>query len=125
PISWELVDGTIILRRSENPTVGAQVSAEENRAAQQRRISGKVSDESGNPIQGASVVVTGTSNGTSTDANGNFSLEVSGSNISLSVSYIGFLKSEVSIGNQQNINIILKEDLGDLDRKSTRLNSSH
>lgn len=115
PISWELVDGTIILRRSENPTLGNQVSTAETRSAQQRRISGKVSDESGNAIQGASVVVKGSNNGTSTDANGNFSLEVNGNNITLIVTYIGFLKSEVSIGNQQNINIILKEELGDLD----------
>ncbi|VTP94987.1 TonB-dependent receptor plug domain-containing protein [Sphingobacterium daejeonense] len=65
--------------------------------------------------KGHQFFIVGTNNGTTTDANGNFSLEVSGSNPVVSVTYIGYLKSEVTVGNQQNLNIVLQESLGDLD----------
>ena len=56
---------------------------------QHRTVTGTVVDANGEPVVGASVVVKGTSRGTTTDAQGNFSISVS-SNTPLEISYIGF-----------------------------------
>lgn len=79
-----------------------------------KSISGTVVDETGEPIIGANVVVKGTTNGTITDTNGQFSLSASPENV-LKISYIGYIDKEVRIGNQSVINIRLQEDTQKLD----------
>lgn len=79
-----------------------------------KTITGTVFDEKGEPVIGANVVEKGTTNGTITDINGEFSIEVvSGS--TLNVSYIGYLTKEVQVDNQNNIQISLSEDFQSLD----------
>lgn len=70
-------------------------------------VRGKVTNEKGEPLEGASIFVKGTSNGTKSDADGNFSIEAE-PNSTLVVSYIGFETIEVNVGNQINITIQLK-----------------
>lgn len=73
--------------------------------AQQRRISGTViyrNDRSA--MIGANIIEKGTSNGTVTDINGNFSLGVSSSNSVLVISSIGYRTQEISVGNQSTFN---------------------
>ncbi|MCF0175899.1 MAG: TonB-dependent receptor, partial [Bacteroidales bacterium] len=65
--------------------------------SQQQKVTGKVGDENGAPVIGASVFEKGTSNGTITDMNGDFSLSVS-SGQTLIISYIGYLDTEVTAG---------------------------
>lgn len=80
---------------------------------QSSTIRGTVVDANGIPVIGASVLVKGTSNGTITDIDGNFTLQnTSGT---LVVSYIGYKTQEVSIQNQKVFNIVLKEDTEVLD----------
>ncbi len=74
---------------------------------QNKRISGVVKDASGEPIIGASVVVKGTTNGTITDLDGKFVLDVP-ANAVLSVSYVGYTTQEVKASN--NMNVVLSED---------------
>lgn len=81
--------------------------------AQAQEISGNVSDANG-PLPGASVVEKGTTNGTQTDFDGNFTLEVS-ENATLVVSYIGYSTSEVAVNGQTSINVTLAEDAQALD----------
>ncbi|WP_431126112.1 SusC/RagA family TonB-linked outer membrane protein [Flagellimonas flava] len=81
----------------------------------QMEIKGIVQDELGSPLPGASVIEKGTTNGTQTDFDGNFSLVVSNGNVTLEVSYIGFETKEVSINGQGNIIINLKESTSQLD----------
>ena len=71
-------------------------------------IKGVVEDALG-PIAGANVVEKGTTNGTITDMDGNFSLEVSPNSI-LVVSYIGYKDQEIPVNNQTSFNIKLAED---------------
>ncbi len=79
--------------------------------AQDRRITGKVTaSEDGLPLPGVSVKVTGTNQGTQTDANGNFALNVPTSANTLEVSYIGFLNQIVTLGARISINISLEND---------------
>src|SRR6476661_8985183 len=73
--------------------------------AQNRTVSGKVLDEKGVPIPFATVTEKGTKNGTSADANGNFSLEVRGN--TLVVSSKGFNSHEVNVQGKNNVNVQL------------------
>ena len=78
--------------------------------AQNRSISGTVVDTGGEPLIGVSVLEKGTTNGTLTDLNGKFTL-TSLSNVSIiSISYIGYVPQEFSVGSQTTFNITLQED---------------
>ncbi|HET8828899.1 MAG TPA: carboxypeptidase-like regulatory domain-containing protein, partial [Pelobium sp.] len=73
--------------------------------AQDRRITGKVTAaEDGLPLPGVSVKVTGTNQGTQTDANGNFTISVAPNAKSLEVSYIGFETQTLQIGTRNVFN---------------------
>ena len=72
-------------------------------------------DGAGIPVIGANVIVKGTTNGTITDFDGNFTLENVPADGVLVVSYIGYLSQEISVGNQSAINVTLKEDTQALD----------
>ncbi len=98
---------------SANPSIDTLGSAEPNSvvaAPQQNKhtIKGVVEDQLG-PIAGANVVEKGTTNGTITDMDGNFSLEVS-SNAVLLISYIGYQNQEVPVKGRKDFRISLKED---------------
>ena len=87
----------------------------EHLAVQQtRQVFGKVTDTNGEPVIGANVVEKGTTNGVITDAEGNFSLEVS-SNAVLQISYIGYIEQEISVAGKTSFEITLREDLQALD----------
>ena len=76
---------------------------------QNKTIKGKVLDDLGVPVIGANVVVKGTTVGTITDIDGNFTLEVP-ANAVLEVSYVGYATLDVKVGNQRNLSITMKED---------------
>jgi TonB-linked SusC/RagA family outer membrane protein len=75
--------------------------------AQNNQVTGKITDEKGVPITGASVVEKKTKKGTSTGIDGNFTLSVPAGS-TLIVSYVGFEKKEIAAGNSQSLNIALK-----------------
>lgn len=75
-----------------------------------KKITGKVTGENGQPLAGASVVIKGSNAGTATDAGGNFSLNVPDNTTSLLVSYTGYISQEISIKNKNIISVSLKLD---------------
>lgn len=79
-----------------------------------KKINGSVTDEQGTPIIGASVMVKGTKNGTTTDSNGNFSIEIPDL-ATLSVSYIGHTSLDINVGSQKSLTIKMKENVKLLD----------
>lgn len=81
--------------------------------AQQATISGVVKDAKSEPMAGVSVAVKGTSNGTTTDENGNFTLAAS-PDAKLVFSFIGYKSTEVAVGNQTTFAITLEEDVAAL-----------
>lgn len=83
-------------------------------SAQSVTLSGNVKDKTGEPVIGASVVEKGTTNGTITDFDGNFSLKVSG-NKTLVVSYIGMKSQEISVKGKTKIQVTLEDDAQALD----------
>lgn len=79
------------------------------------QVTGTVKDgSSGEPLPGVSIVVKGTTNGTITDFNGNYSLKVSEGDM-LVFSFIGYVTQEVTVGEAKVINISLKENLEEID----------
>lgn len=74
--------------------------------AQERTISGKVTDAQGNPLPGVTVVVKGTDNGTTANAQGNFNLSVKSGDV-LVFTFIGYQSQDIAVRNQQKINITL------------------
>lgn len=81
---------------------------------QDKTITGVVKDANGEPIIGANIMVKGTTNGTITDMDGNFTLQCP-SNAILVISYIGFTEQEISVNGKNEIVISLKEDSQELD----------
>ncbi|MEM0932205.1 MAG: TonB-dependent receptor [Bacteroidota bacterium] len=77
-------------------------------------VTGTVSDATG-PLPGASVVVKGTTNGTQTDFDGNYTLNDVASDAVLVFSYIGFATQEISVNGQTTVNVTLQEDASELD----------
>ena len=77
--------------------------------AGQKVVSGTVVDENGVPVPGASVLVKGTTNGVSTDLDGNFSFTVP-DNAVLEISSIGFEGQEISVAGKSNVSVTIKTD---------------
>ncbi len=77
--------------------------------AKAQTVSGTVSDANG-PLPGASVLVKGTTNGTQTDFDGNFTLDGIGESAVLAISYIGYKSVEIPVNGRTTVNVTLEED---------------
>ncbi|MFZ5941152.1 MAG: carboxypeptidase-like regulatory domain-containing protein, partial [Bacteroidota bacterium] len=79
--------------------------------AQERMISGKITDQSGQELIGVNIMLKGTTNGTITDFEGNYSLRVTGdtTDLRLIVSYIGYESLEVAVGRSTILDLTMKE----------------
>ena len=103
-ISYTVIDKQIILSKSNKV----------NQNAKAIQIKGMVKDALGEPLIGVSVLVKGTSNGTVTDLDGKFSLNVSVGDI-LEFSYVGYAAQSVTVKNANPLDIVLSEDAQALD----------
>jgi TonB-dependent starch-binding outer membrane protein SusC len=74
-------------------------------------VSGRVLDETGSGLPGVNVLEKGTSNGTTTDMNGDFTLDVSGENSVLVFSFIGYETLEQTVGTQTSLSVTLNPDI--------------
>lgn len=95
---------------SNHETTGTAMSI----AVYQTTISGNITDSSGAPLPGASIVEKGTTNGTQSDFDGNYTISV-GANATLVVSYVGFATQEIAVGSSTTVNVVLQEDASQLD----------
>lgn len=82
--------------------------------AQERPVSGKVTDETGTALPGVNVIVQGTSSGATTDVNGNYTLNVGSPTATLVFSFIGYVTQEVAIANRSTVNVQLAPDVQEL-----------
>lgn len=82
--------------------------------AQNKTITGTVTDDKGQPVQGASVLVRGTKLGTATDANGAFTISIPSTANTLVVSYVGYAQKEVSIGSSSTLSVSLAPEASSL-----------
>ncbi|HCI54535.1 MAG TPA: TonB-dependent receptor [Bacteroidales bacterium] len=82
---------------------------------QQRRVTGVVRDENGNPLAGATVQVEGTSIGTLTDTDGKFSIEIPNESASLNISFVGYESQKMPVAGKITIEITLNLAVESLD----------
>ena len=107
----QLVALSLFLMCALPPARAENVKSEGFSAMEQQRktITGNVVDETGQPVIGATVIETGTTNGAVTDLDGNFSLEIR-SNAEITVTCIGFSDEKISTSGRTRFTIVLKED---------------
>src|SRR5450759_1262273 len=79
--------------------------------AQRIAITGTVTDENGGPLPGATVQVKGTVQGTTTDVDGKYSVDVSSPNVTLVFSFVGYITNEIPVQNQTSVNTSLAPDI--------------
>ncbi len=84
-------------------------------ASAQTQVSGTVTTKQGDLLPGVNVIVKGTAQGTTTDSNGKYSLEVAGNNAVLTFSFIGFTSQEAVVGSKTVVDVIMEEDVQSLD----------
>ncbi|RQP19897.1 MAG: SusC/RagA family TonB-linked outer membrane protein [Parapedobacter sp.] len=114
PLEATIEDKTIIIKRryntkdtlSETPLV---------LVSQQQVVSGRVTDEEGNSLEGVTIVLKGTTSTTTTDANGNYRIVLQGSGNVLVYTMLGFETSEQAADNRIVVNVSLKASMSDLD----------
>jgi len=110
-LDFELKENHIVIvkknasQKESVPTVAPQ---------QTKRITGIIKDEKGEPIIGANVIVKGTTQGSISDIDGRFALEVTG-DPTIQISYIGYTSQEIKVGNRATIDVTLSEDSESLD----------
>lgn len=102
--SYSVRDKYLIIFTDEKEAEVASVLQQERRI-----VKGTVTDDSGEPLIGVSVLVKGTTVGTITDIDGNYSLEVSDKGV-LEFSYIGYQKVSISTAGRTSFNVVMKED---------------
>lgn len=105
----KLLDGTDCVATYSNGHIIIRKQVDTQSGKKSQMVKGTILDATGEPIIGANVVVKGTANGTITDIDGNFSLDVPEGAI-LQVSYIGYADQEVKVGKQKILSIVLRED---------------
>ena len=123
-LSYDLNENVVLLKKSTEKQVeinNIQTKTELNVLKTKQDIvtqiivKGTVTDSKGNPLPGASVIESGTDNGTTTDFDGNFSLTVDEENPTLEVTFIGFVGQNVVASSDSSISIMLMDDIAGLD----------
>ncbi len=106
--NYKIVDKYIAISpKSEN--------AGKTDAEQKKEVSGKVTDADGNSLPGVNIVEKGTTNGVVTDLNGSYTFFFTSEDAVLEFSYVGFLKQEILVKNQTNIDVVMIEDITSLE----------
>ena len=92
-----------------------RVNVTRDRQPQEIVVTGKVTNEDGNPLPGVNIIIKGTITGTITDADGNYRLEIEYPDAVLVFSFVGYHSQEITVGGQSTINVILAVDVLGLD----------
>lgn len=111
--SFNIIDRQVFL--TEKKDVPIPGTPKTTSKTYQFTVTGKVVDELGTPLLGTTVAVKGTTQGTTTDFNGNYSLSLSDPTAILQFSYVGYISQEINVGNQTTINVKLLPDNAKLD----------
>lgn len=110
-LKYKILDKQVVVYLNNEKKT--EIIAEPSPAPQQEQtktITGKVTDSSGEPLPGATVIVKGTTIGTVTDADGNFTLQIPSDAQTLQISFVGMKTQEVAVGNQASINVVMEEE---------------
>ena len=113
-LGYKTIERQILVYKNRNPEKIVKSEEIAKMEQQKRTITGKVTDEKGENLIGANIMEIGTTNGTVTDTNGNFSLSIT-PDASIKVSYIGYISQEINTKGKTIFSIVLKEDAGSLE----------
>ena len=113
-LEYVVIDKKVLLKAKEKVVEKEEIIPEEIEL-QKRTITGNVNDSDGNPLPGASILEVGTQNGTSTDFDGNFSIELENDNAELQFSFVGFKAQTLNVGSSDILNVTLLADASSLD----------
>ena len=83
--------------------------------AQQKTVTGTITDDDGAPLPGVTIVIKGTTAGTISDVDGNYTLTNVPENATIVFSFVGMSTQEIAVGNQASINVSMKTDAIGLD----------
>lgn len=108
-VNYSITDNNLILINPSGQQI-KNIGKESNGVQQQKSVTGKVTDSTGGPLPGVSVVVKGTTTGTITDFDGNYSLANIPANATLVFSFVGMKSQEVAVGAKTKIDIQLAEE---------------
>jgi TonB-linked SusC/RagA family outer membrane protein len=106
PLTYLLVDKTIVVKPKEAEPATEQPEVK----VQKLEVKGKVMDEKGEALPGVSIVVKDSQQGTTTNSEGSFSLDVPDDKTILIFSFVGYISQEVNVGSRTSIEIKLKVD---------------
>lgn len=133
PLSYKIIGNTIAIKRNERRPAATAAPRETERGLLPtlnlnsplsplsrktptisrpplQRITGKVTDETGEPLPGVSILVKGTQQGTTTDADGAYAIEVANESTTLVFSFVGYTSQEVEVGNRSSLSVTLAVD---------------
>lgn len=96
---------------SKQKALTESISLNSSEAMQGITITGRITDSNGEPLPGVNVLEKGTSNGTITDVDGNYSIIVLNGESELSFSFVGYITEDIPVGDQTNISLTMVEDL--------------
>jgi TonB-linked SusC/RagA family outer membrane protein len=105
PMTYTITGNTIVVK----PIEKAEAKIEPSTSGSLHYVSGRVVDNKGGAIPGVNILIRGTSEGTVSDADGKYSLQVTGSDLLL-FSFIGFKKFETEVGERTIIDVTLEEE---------------
>lgn len=131
PVTWSVIGKTIVLKPAQqstnhsksispaNPYAQTQkidVSANPNIALNNNELTGRVTDENGEGLPGVSIIIKGTSNGTVTNEQGNYSLTIPNNHSTLVFSFVGYQNQEINTAADKRIlNVVMVTDTKALD----------
>ena len=109
-LKYSVVERQVSLYKNQESIISKNAVEKINEIVQQnKQIRGRVIDNEGVPIIGANIIEAGSTNGTVTDVDGNFTLEIN-ENADILISYIGYLSQLITTSGKNNFEIILFED---------------
>lgn len=112
-IDYKVYNRQVLLTKKKTLDIPEDVKIESG--SQQRLVRGTIRDANGTPLPGTNILEKGTSNGTQSDFDGHYAINVSGTNAVLVISYVGFTTVEIAVGTRTNIDVTLQENAAALD----------
>lgn len=116
PITYEVIGKQIVLKTNKLKSKSRNLLGSNTDPRDlQRTVSGTITDQNGQPLPGVSVFLEGTSTGTISDFDGNYSIQVSSDSQVLTFSFVGMKRIQTTVGQRSTINVQMEEDAQALD----------
>ncbi|GAA4440344.1 TonB-dependent receptor [Ravibacter arvi] len=110
-LAYGISGNYIIITKGRQPEAGRQADLRDGvGVSAERQLTGKVVDEKGESLPGVSVMIKGSSRGTSTDLDGTFSISIPDDNAVLVFSFVGYLNQEITAGTRTSLDVAMQPD---------------